>query len=60
MEDLWYKQQVECLAEAMHELVSDDNPDMVRQGLRDAIASWVDYHEQELKKWGTLKAVLGL
>lgn len=60
MDDLWYKQQVEALGEALHELISDDSPERVREGLRDAIASWTDYHEEELKKWTSLKVFLGL
>jgi len=60
MEDLWYKQQVEALSEAMQELLCNDDPESVKQGLRDAIAEWTDHHEQELKKWTALKASLGL
>lgn len=60
MDDPWYKQQVEALGEALQELVSDDSPERVREGLRDAIASWMDYHEEELKKWAGLKLLLGL
>jgi hypothetical protein len=59
MEDLWYKQQVEALSEALHEL-SCDSPEQVRQGLRDAIASWTDHHEKELVKWKALKQLLSL
>lgn len=60
MQDLWYKQQVEALGDALQELISDDSPERVREGLRDAIVSWTDYHEEELKKWTSLKALLGL
>lgn len=59
MEDLWYKQQVEALAEALHELACEDS-EKVREGLRDAIASWTDHHEEELKKWAAVKVLLGL
>lgn len=59
MEDLWYKQQVEALSEALHELACEDS-ERVRQGLRDAIASWTEHHEQELRKWEAMKVLLGL
>ena len=60
MDDLWYKQQVEALGEALQELITDDDPQKVRQGLSDAIASWTDYHEKELAKWQALRELLGL
>lgn len=60
MEDLWYEQQVEALGEALHELITDDDPRKVREGLSDAIASWTDHHEKELAKWKALKELLGL
>lgn len=60
MEDLWYKQQVEALEEALQELICNDDPEQVRRGLRDAIASWTEHHEKELRKWTSLRVLLGL
>ena len=59
-ESEWYKQQIETLSEALHELVSDDNPALAAKGISDAIKSWEDYHETELAKWKRLRALLGL
>lgn len=59
-ESEWYKQQTETLSEALHELVSDDNPALAAKGIGDAIKSWEDYHETELAKWKRLRVLLGL
>jgi hypothetical protein len=56
--DQWYKQQVDHISDALQELLVDDDPAVAIQGLREAIATWEDYHEKELAKWKRLRALL--
>ena len=58
--DKWYEQKTEMLSEALQELLSEGDAAKAKQGLIDAIASWTNYHEEELAKWSRLKALLGL
>jgi hypothetical protein len=58
--DKWYEQKTEMLSEALQELLSEGDAAKAKQGLIDAIASWTNYHEEELAKWNRLKALLGL
>lgn len=60
MEDLWHKQQIESLSDALQELMTDGDYEHAKQGLREAIQGWADYHEKELRKWIELGKVLGL
>ena len=54
----WYQQQTDGIADALQELLTDDDPSIAIKGLSDAIASWEDYHEKELAKWKRLRALL--
>ena len=58
--DKWYEQKIEMISEALQELLVDGDADKAKQGLVDAIASWTNYHEEELAKWNRLKALLSL
>ena len=57
---LWYKNQVDHLSDALTELLNDEDPSVVTQGISDAIAEWEDYHEKELAKWKRLRTLLNL
>ena len=60
VKDQWYQQQTDAISEALQELICDGEIDKARQCLIDAIATWTDYHEEELTKWKRLKDLLGL
>jgi hypothetical protein len=60
IDDQWYEQKTEMISEALQELIADGDAVKAKQGLADAIASWTNYHEEELAKWNRLKALLGL
>ena len=56
--DQWYQQQTDSIADALQELLTDDDPSIVIKALSEAIASWEDHHEKELAKWKRLRALL--
>jgi len=58
--DKWYEQKIEMISEALQELLADGDAVKAKQGLIDAVASWTNYHEEELAKWNQLKRLLGL
>lgn len=58
--DKWYEQQKESIADALQELLTDGDIEQARQCIIDAIASWEDYHREELGKWERLRKALGL
>ena len=58
--DKWYEQQKETLSDTLQELLTDGDIDQARKCIIDAIASWEDYHREELGKWERFRKALGL
>lgn len=56
----WYKQQTEHLSDVFVELMTDDDPQVARKAIAEAIAGWIDYHRKELDKWNALRNLLSL
>ena len=52
------QQQIDSIADALHELMATNGPASAKQGLVKAVNSWYDYHYHEMEKWSILKRLL--
>jgi hypothetical protein len=59
-QDQWKQQQVDAIADALHELLSspENGVEDVVDAVESAIDSWLNYYEVEREKWLQLKAAL--
>lgn len=58
--DPWRQQQTEAMADALQELISGDGAPLAKEGICDAIMTWVNYHQRELDKWKELAVSLNI
>ncbi len=57
--DSWQQEQVDAIADALHELMQGDNGKAnAKEAIYSAIMSWYDYHNNEAMKWASLLAML--
>lgn len=62
----WKQQQIDAIADALHELLCDDvqgndgAAENALEAIDAAIDSWLSYFEKEKNKWETLKMRLRL
>lgn len=54
----WIRRQEEMMSDVLIECIADGGPGRARDVIRAAIASWIEYHQQELSKWNSLAATL--
>jgi hypothetical protein len=59
-QDQWKQQQVDAIADALHELLSspENGVEDVVDAVESAIDSWLNYYKVEREKWLQLKAAL--
>jgi hypothetical protein len=59
-QDQWKQQQVDAIADALHELLPslENGVEDVVDAVESAIDSWLNYYEVEREKWLQLKAAL--
>jgi hypothetical protein len=59
-QDQWKQQQVDAIADDLHELLSspENGVEDVVDAVESAIDSWLNYYEVEREKWLQLKAAL--
>lgn len=58
--DPWKQQQVDAIADALHELLAapDSSPEDAIKAIDYAIDSWLDYFDTEKEKWYQAKTML--
>jgi hypothetical protein len=58
--DQWKQQQIDAIADALHELLSspDDGVGTAVEAIDAAIDTWLDYFNTEREKWFQLKTRL--
>ena len=57
--DYHYKAQVDAIGEALQELMCNEESSIkAYDGIVQAMNSWLNYHETELKKWKELKLLV--
>lgn len=58
--DPWKEQQVNAIADALHDLLSspDDGVETALEAIDAAIDTWLDYFDTEKEKWFQLKTKL--
>jgi hypothetical protein len=58
--DQWKQQQIDVIADALHELLSspDEGVETALEAIDAAIDTWLDYFDSEREKWFQLKARL--